>query len=512
MLEVQGLTKSFPGVLALDDVSVAFEAGKLHAVIGENGAGKSTLIKLICGIYEPDAGSVLVDGTEVHFGSYGDAMASNIELVSQELQIVPNATIAENVLLHRLDDFSRRGTIDWGAVEREAQVYTGRIGLNVPVSQAAGDLSAAQKQLLMIAKALSASARTLILDEPTSALTLHEVEHLFGVLRQLRDDGVTLVFVSHKLEEVLEIADRVTVLRDGRNVGTEPIEGLVKDDLIHMMIGRSTKSEWLGSLDIDRDQVALEARGITQPGTFRGLDFKLHKGEILGFYGLVGSGRTELAQILIGEDRDFEGEVFVDGEEAHIHGMYESLGVYRMGYVSENRKEKGLILDTTIKTNIAITVWDRLVRGLRGIDIAEEKRTGEHFMDAVDIRATGPDQVVNSLSGGNQQKVSIAKWLAAGCDTLIIDEPTIGVDIGAKEAIHRLVWNLAHDEGKSIVLISSDLPEMVYLARRILVFRDFEVVAEIDRSQRSRPQLRGRERAGRPGARVSASRGRGRRP
>lgn len=480
MLEVQGLTKSFPGVLALDDVSVTFDAGEIHAVIGENGAGKSTLIKVICGIYEPDDGIVLVDGAEVRFGSYTDAMASNIELVSQELQIVPNATIAENVLLHRLDDFKRRGSIDWRAVEREAQLYADRIGLGLKVSQNAGDLSAAQKQLLMIAKALSAKARLLILDEPTSALTLHEAEHLFGVLRQLREDGVALVFVSHKLEEVLEIADRVTVLRDGRKVGSELIEGLTKDDLIQMMIGRSTESEWLGSLDIDRDAVALEARDITQPGTFKGLDFQLFKGEILGFYGLVGSGRTELAQILIGEDQDFDGEVSVDGEAAHIGGMYESLGKYRMGYVSENRKEKGLILDATIDTNITITIWDRLVRGLRGIDIGEEKRTGEHFMEAVDIRATGPDQVVNSLSGGNQQKVSIAKWLAAGCDTLIIDEPTIGVDIGAKEAIHKIVWDLADQEGKSIVLISSDLPEMVYLARRILVFRDFEVVAEID--------------------------------
>ncbi len=480
MLEVRGLTKAFPGVLALDDVSVTFDAGAIHAVIGENGAGKSTLIKLICGIYEPDAGIVLVDGHEVEFRAYGDAMASNIELVSQELQIVPNSTVAENVLLHRLDDFKSRGGIDWRAVEREAKVYTDRIGLGLPVSQRAGDLSAAQKQLLMIAKALSASARLLILDEPTSALTLHEAKHLFGVLDQLRADGVAIVFVSHKLEEVLQIADWVTVLRDGRCVGTKPIEGLDKDALIQMMIGRSTQTEWMGSLQIDREHVALEARAIHQSGCFDGLDFKLYKGEILGFYGLVGSGRTELAQILIGEDHDFEGEVLVDGKAAHIGGMYESLSKYKMGYVSENRKEKGLILEASIKTNIAITVWDRLVRGLRGIDLREERRTGEHFMEAVDIRATGPDQIVSSLSGGNQQKVSIAKWLAAGCDTLIIDEPTIGVDIGAKEAIHKLVWGLAHDEGKSIVLISSDLPEMVRLARRILVFRDFGIVAEID--------------------------------
>lgn len=479
MLRVETISKEFPGVKALSEVSLTFEPGEIHAVVGENGAGKSTLIKIICGIYQPDEGTMSLNGKPLSLHGYGDAMALGIQLVSQEIQVIPKATIAENIMLHRIERFRRRGTIDWGRVTGDAASYTQLVGLDLPVATPAGGLSAAQKQLVMIAKALSSDAKILILDEPTSSLTLHEANNLFGVLRGLRERGVAIIFVSHKLEEVLAVADRVSVLRDGQFVGTLPAAELTKDAIVTMMLGRSAVTESLGSLNIDYSTVVLEARGITAPDTFDGLDFKLHAGEILGFYGLVGSGRTELAQILIGEDRAFSGEVLVRGEAARINSMADSLSRYRLGYVSENRKEKGLILGASINTNIAITVWDRISRPVVGISLAREREVGRQHMEAVEIRATGPNQVVRSLSGGNQQKVSIAKWLAAGCDTLIVDEPTIGVDIGAKEAIHQLIWDLAQNEGKSIILISSDLPEMVHLARRILVFRKFQIVGEI---------------------------------
>jgi ribose transport system ATP-binding protein len=479
MLHVEAISKSFPGVRALSEVSLTFAPGEVHAVVGENGAGKSTLIKVICGIYQPDEGTISLDGAELSLHAYSDAMARGIQLVSQEIQVVPKATIAENIMLDKIGRFRRRGAIDWKLVAEEAAVYTRLVGLELPVLTPAGGLSAAQKQLVMIAKALSGDARVLILDEPTSSLTLHEANNLFGVLRGLRERGVAIVFVSHKLEEVLDIADRVSVLRDGRFVGTKPTGELTKDAIVTMMLGRAAVDRSLGTLDIRQDTVVLEARGIRQPDRFDGLDFQLHAGEILGFYGLVGSGRTELAQILIGEDRRFEGEVRIRGEAARISGMADSLARHRLGYVSENRKEKGLILGASIKTNIAITVWDRISRPLAGISLKQEREVGQRYMDAVEVRATGPEQVVGSLSGGNQQKVSIAKWLAAGCDTLIVDEPTIGVDVGAKEAIHQLIWNLAKNEGKSIILISSDLPEMVHLARRILVFRKFHIVGQI---------------------------------
>jgi ribose transport system ATP-binding protein len=479
MLHVEAIGKSFPGVRALSEVSLTFAPGEIHAVVGENGAGKSTLIKVICGIYQPDEGTITLDGSELSLHAYSDAMARGIQLVSQEIQVVPKMTIAENIMLDKIGRFRRRGVIDWGRVASDAAVYTKLVGLELPVLTPAGGLSAAQKQLVMIAKALSGDARVLILDEPTSSLTLHEANNLFGVLRGLRERGVAIVFVSHKLEEVLDIADRVSVLRDGRFVGTKPTGELTKDAIVTMMLGRSAVDRSLGTLNIHREQVVLEARGISQPDRFDGLDFQLHAGEILGFYGLVGSGRTELAQILIGEDRAFDGEVRVRGEVVRSSGMADSLSRHKLGYVSENRKEKGLILGASIRTNIAITVWDRISRPLAGISLRQEREVGQRYMDAVEVRATGPEQVVGSLSGGNQQKVSIAKWLAAGCDTLIVDEPTIGVDVGAKEAIHQLIWDLAKNEGKSIILISSDLPEMVHLARRILVFRKFHIVGEI---------------------------------
>jgi ribose transport system ATP-binding protein len=479
MLHVESVSKQFPGVRALSDVSLAFERGEIHAVVGENGAGKSTLIKIICGVYQPDEGTITLDGKALAPRSYSDAMRVGINLVSQEIQVVPKASVAENVMLDKLERFQRRGRLDWAAIRSEAAKYASLVGLEVPVTTVTGGLSAAQKQLVMIAKALSADARVLILDEPTSSLTLHEANNLFGVLRQLRETGVTIVFVSHKLEEVLDIADRVSVLRDGRFVGTRPAADLTKDAIIAMMLGRESREAWLGTLDVDASRVVVEARGIAQPGRFDGLDFKLHAGEILGFYGLVGSGRTELAQILIGEDPAFDGEVLVNGTPVRIRGMADALKRHRLGYVSENRKEKGLILGASIGTNIGITVWDRISRPILGIDLAKEREVGQRYMDAVEVRATGLDQQVSRLSGGNQQKVSIAKWLAAGCDTLIVDEPTIGVDVGAKDAIHHLIWDLAKRDGKSIILISSDLPEMVHLARRILVFRRFHIVGEI---------------------------------
>ena len=362
MLRVETISKEFPGVKALSDVSLAFAPGEIHAVVGENGAGKSTLIKIICGIYQPDDGKLALDDEPLSLHGYSDAMALGIQLVSQEIQVIPKMTIAENILLHRIDRFRRRGAIDWGSIGTEAAIYTKLVGLDLPVLTPAGGLSAAQKQLVMIAKALSSDAQVLILDEPTSSLTLHEANNLFGVLRGLRERGVAIIFVSHKLEEVLDIADRVSVLRDGRFVGSHPTAELTKDAIVTMMLGRSAVTESLGSLDIDYDTIVLEARGITAPDMFEGLGFRLHAGEILGFYGLVGSGRTELAQILIGEDRAFSGEVLIRGEAARISGMADALSRYRLGYVSENRKEKGLILRASINTNIAITVWDRISR------------------------------------------------------------------------------------------------------------------------------------------------------
>jgi ribose transport system ATP-binding protein len=491
MLQIRHVTKSFPGVRALNAVSADFLPGEVHAIVGENGAGKSTLIKIICGIYTPDAGEVVLDGETIALRAYKDALDRKINLVSQEIQVIPKSTVAENIMLDKLDRYMARGRIDWKKINADAARFAEMVDLTVPVKQPVAGLSAAQKQLIMIARALSSDARILIMDEPTSALTRHETNNLLDLLRRIKAEGVTVLFVSHKLEEVLSVADQVSVLRDGSLIGTRPITGLTKDHIVQMMIGRDARILDLGTLPTDAGRSALEARSIRQTGRFHDVSFALQRGEILGFYGLVGSGRTELAQILIGEARKDGGEVLIDGKPARIHSMADSLFKYRMGYVSENRKEKGLLLSAPIKTNIAITVWNRLRDRLGSIQLAQETAVAREFMQKLEVRATGPGQAVGSLSGGNQQKVSIAKWLAAECDILIIDEPTIGVDIGAKEYIHQLIWDLARREGKSIILISSDMPEIVNVARRILVFKDFKIVGEVRNNGENGAPVRG---------------------
>jgi ribose transport system ATP-binding protein len=479
MLQIRNVSKFFPGITALDNVSLDFTPGEVHAIVGENGAGKSTLIKVICGIYTPDEGEVLLDGQRLHLHSYTDALTHKINLVSQEIQVIPKSTVAENVMLDKINRYARRGAINWKQVVRDAQQYVDLVGLDLPATTVVGGLSAAQKQLIMIARSLSSNARILIMDEPTSALTRHETQNLLQLLRRIKNEGVTVLFVSHKLEEVLDVADKVSVLRDGSLIGTLPSAGLTKPDIVRMMIGRDARTSSLGVLATPRTEPVLEARHIRRTGKFEDANFTLHKGEILGFYGLVGSGRTELAQLVIGVDRKDGGEVLVNGKAVEIRSMADSLYKHRMGYVSENRKEKGLILGASIKTNIAVTVWNRLHGRLGAINLHDETVVAEQYMQALDVKATSPDQPVNRLSGGNQQKVSIAKWLAAQCDILIIDEPTIGVDIGAKEYIHQLIWDLANEQQKSIILISSDMPEIVNVARRILVFRDFQIVGEV---------------------------------
>lgn len=481
MLELRHITKTFPGVKALDDVSMIIQPGTIHALLGENGAGKSTLINIISGIYQPDAGEVHYDGKRQIFHDFRDALDKGIALVSQERQVLPDSSIAENIMLDKMASYRSFGVLRWREINAVAKQYMDMVALELPPTTIVERLSAATKQLIQIAKALAANAKILLLDEPTSSLTEHEVRNLFGLLRKIRQKGVLMVFVSHKLEEVFELCDTVTVLRDGRHVGTVNSKDLRKHDLVRMMIGRDAQNEYLGRLEPDRAEKVLEVRSLAKKDKILEASFSLYRGEILGFYGLVGSGRTELAKLIIGEDKPDSGEILVKGRPAHIHSPAVSLYRYNIGYVSENRKEEGLILEATVKTNITITVWRWLLnKVLRFINLRKETEAAQKMVDALDIKVTGLDQIANTLSGGNQQKTSISKWLAAGCDILIIDEPTVGVDIGAKEYIHNLIWELAKKERKSIILISSDMPEMIKLARRILVFKDKRIVGEID--------------------------------
>ena len=480
MLELKDVSKRFPGVQALDGVNLSFAPGEIHALVGENGAGKSTLIKIITGIYQPDEGEVFYEGRRLRFRSYRDSLAQGIDIVSQEIQVIPESTIAENIMLDKLITKGKTGIIDWAVVNRVARKYLDMVGLPLAPDTVIKRLSAAHKQLVQIAKALAADARVLLLDEPTSSLTEHEARTLFGILRGLREKGVTIIFVSHKFEEVFALCDKVSVLRDGCVVGTRRIDGLTQPELIKMMIGRDVTQTHLGRLDADRGREMLRAEHVVRRDKVEDVSFAVRAGEILGFYGLVGAGRTELARVLIGEDRLDGGAIYVREEKARIRSVADSLERYRIGYVTENRKEEGLLLQSPVSTNITIAVWPRIANRLtRAINRAREVAITRGMIDSLSIRATGPNQKTEDLSGGNQQKVCISKWLAADCDILIIDEPTVGVDIGAKEQIHQLIWDLAKTRGKAIILISSDMPEIIKIASRILVFKDRRVVGEI---------------------------------
>ncbi|HEX2851695.1 MAG TPA: sugar ABC transporter ATP-binding protein [Opitutaceae bacterium] len=479
MLALRHISKSFPAVRALDDVSLEFRAGEIHGLVGENGAGKSTAIKILTGIHQPDGGEIVFNGAPITLRDYRHSLAQGIGIVNQEIAVIPDATVAENIMIDKLVTLGF-GVIDWPETYRIALQHMARVGLEVPPDRLVRGLSAAQKQLIQIAKALSADVKVLLLDEPTSSLTEHEARRLFALLRELRAKGVGLIFVSHKLDEVFALCDRVSVLRDGKFVGTREVKELTPRELVAMMIGRESNDDHLGQLSPDWNVEVLRAENIVRAGQAADVSFTLHRGEILGFYGLVGAGRTELARLLIGEERMDSGKVAIRGNPVHICSVGDSLYRHRLGYVTENRKEEGVFLDDGVQTNLTVAVWPRLRNAMtRCIDAAAERVVAKRHVDAMEVKTPSLAEQVGNLSGGNQQKVSIGKWLAADCDILIIDEPTVGVDVGAKQQIHQLIWNLAAREGKTLIVISSDLPELVRLVNRMLIFREHRIVGEV---------------------------------
>lgn len=479
MLEVRNITREFPGVKALDDVSMQFERGEIHALMGENGAGKSTLMKIITGIYRPDLGSVWIDGEKITLKSYKDSINYNISMVHQEIQVIGRSTVAENIVLDKLDSFRNKlGMLNWKKINATAQKYLDMVELDVKPTDLIGGMTAAQKQLIQIAKALSSNAHYILMDEPTSSLTKYEAINLFRIVRKLKEDNCCIIFVSHKIDEVMSLCDRVTVLRDGKTIGTRNIADIGSQDLVKMMIGREENIEHLGMLDI-RDETVLEVKGLGKAGMFENMNLTLKKGEILGLYGLVGSGRTEFAKMICGAD-DFDcGEIYIEGKKAVIHSMADAVYKYKLGYVTENRKEEGLVLPFSVNENMTMTILKDLTNQVGKISLTKGKEKTGQMIEKMEVKTPTQETVVESLSGGNQQKVSIGKWLLAGCDILIIDEPTVGVDVGAKRHIHEIIWNLAKEEGKSIILISSDMTEMITLARRILVFKDYHISTQI---------------------------------
>ncbi|MFI1769670.1 sugar ABC transporter ATP-binding protein [Streptomyces sp. NPDC020800] len=470
-LLADGLVKSFPSVRALDRATLRMGAGSIHALLGENGAGKSTLIKVLTGVHRPDSGTLSVSGEQRDFYSPHHALAAGIGVVHQERNLVPEFSVAENITLHHTP--TRRGLVDRNAMRAQARAALDLIGLDVDVDAPVKGLSVAQVQLVEIAKALSTDSRVLLLDEPTSALTLAETDRLLEIMIRLRDQGRAILLVSHKLDEVFAVADTVTVLRDGVSVlEAAPLAGHSRSEVVDLMVGRHHTQTDFAPRDVDQTATpALELVGVSTGHGHRDIDLDVRRGEIVGLYGLVGAGRTELAKAVLGLDRITGGTVRVAGRDVRIGSVGQALSEHRIGYVPENRKEEGLFLTQPITMNVAVTVWRRIRRALGYVPRSAERALAEEYILRLGICGSGPGQLAGQLSGGNQQKVSLAKWLAADAEILIIDEPTVGVDIRTKAAFHQVIWQLAAD-GMAILLITSDLPEMVTLADRIVVMHD----------------------------------------
>jgi len=478
LLEARGLGKSFPGVKALQDVSIQLKPGSIHALLGENGAGKSTLIKIITGVHRQDEGELLLDAAPVSFAGPRDAIAAGIGAVHQERNLIPRFSVGENIALEHLGSRGLR-PIDYAAVHAEARRWLDMLGIDLDPRLPVSRLSVAKMQLVEIAKALSLRSRLLLLDEPTASLTPHESEALFALLRKLRDDGVALLFVSHKLEEVQAICDEVTVLRDGRNAcESRSMAGLGRQDLVRLMIGRSEQIPDWQARSFAGAPPALELKGIATALGHRDIDLDVRRGEIVGLYGLVGAGRTELAKAILGAVPITAGSVCVEGRSVAIRSVGETIHRHGIGYVSEDRKGEGLILQHSVLENAGITVWRRLAGSVGLLADTSVRAAVLPFIERLEVKTPSLRQLVGNLSGGNQQKISLAKWLAAGVRILIVDEPSIGIDIKTKAYLHALLRELS-ETGTAILLITSDMPEMITLADRIVVMDAYRIKGSI---------------------------------
>ncbi len=476
LVEMVGICKGFSGVQVLQDCRLRLKEGEIHALCGENGAGKSTLMKILTGVYTKDRGQLFYRGREVEIRTVLQARRMGICRIPQELQLMPDLTVAANIFIGR-EALKRGGLLlDDRRMVQEARQVLARLGLSIDPATPVGALPIAKRQLVEIAKALSFESEVLVLDEPSSSLTEREVCELFRVMKELRKKGVALVYISHRMDEIKEICDTVTVLRDGEFIGTAPLAELSVDRIIQMMVGRSL-SEGQKRERVVLEEAALELRALRRGSVGRGVSFKLKKGESRGMAGLVGAGRTEIARALFGADPIDGGEILVDGRRVAITSPQEAV---RRGiaYLPEDRGRHGLILPLSIEVNTVMTCLKEYLKGAFLLDRKKALFFAQKMIANLRIKATGPQQVAQTLSGGNQQKVVISKWLASKADILIFDEPTRGIDVGAKREIYKLIEALA-DQGKAIIVISSELPEVLRLSDRILVVAEGRIQGEL---------------------------------
>ena len=476
ILRAEGIYKSFGVNLVLEDISITVEAGQVHALVGENGAGKSTLMNIIGGIHRPDKGQLYLDGQPISFADPHDALQKGISIVHQELSLAPNLSVAQNIFrwARKID---RLGFINWAGLYADTRMLFDRMGVDINPTTLVSQLSVGLQQIVEIAKALSYNAKIIIMDEPTSALSEKEVDQLYTIVRDLTAKGFAIIFISHKLDEVFTIADRISVLRDGRLVGTVKTAETTRSDIINMMVGRHLdemyppKSSALG-------ETIFSVEGFSQPPYFHDISFSLRKGEILGFAGLMGAGRTEVARAIIGADKSGTGRIALKGKTFRPRSPREAIEG-GLCYLTEDRKVLGLFLLMTVRDNIVSAALRRFISALGLLRNGAIKEDSRRYMDMLEIHPTDDTQTVINLSGGNQQKTLLAKWLCTEPQILIVDEPTRGVDVGAKAKIHQELRRLA-EEGIGVIVISSELPEIMGLSDRIAVFREGRLTAMLD--------------------------------
>ncbi|WP_427365825.1 sugar ABC transporter ATP-binding protein [Candidatus Caldatribacterium saccharofermentans] len=478
ILHFEKLTKRFPGVLALDGVTFSIRRGEVHALVGENGAGKSTLIKIVTGVYQKTAGEIFFEGKPVNFSSPHEALKNGIAAIYQEFNLIPALTVAENIFMgHHF--VTRRFFVDWNRMRREAQELMRFLDVDIDVDQKVRDLGVAKKQVVEIAKALSHRAKILIMDEPTATLAQKEIEGLFRIIKFLKSEGVTIIYISHRLEEIYEICDRVTVLRDGRYIATRDVRDVTMEDLIRMMVGREVVERFPRVSHTAGEEV-LRVEGLTRRGVLENISFSLRKGEILGIAGMVGSGRTELLRAIYGVDPIDEGKIYIRGKEARIRSPLDAIN-HGIALLPEERKVHGLVLLLSVLDNLGLPILPLVsVRGF--IQDGRLKVIAQDMVQHMNIKTPSLFQKVMYLSGGNQQKVVLGKWFARNCDIYLFDEPTRGIDVGAKVEIYHLMNRLL-ERGASIVMVSSELPEVLAMSDRILVMREGRIVGELSREE-----------------------------
>lgn len=479
-----GVTKRFPGVLALEDVSFDIAAGSMHALCGENGAGKSTLGKILAGVHSADAGVVRLFGQPLTATRPEQALAAGVGMVHQELAFCENLSVAENLCLRALP--ATGPFLSRAAMYREAEALLAVIDAAIDVRRRVGELTIGQQQMLQIAAAVGHGARVIVFDEPTSSLSQHEAEKLYELIDTLRARGVTGIYVSHRMEEIFRLCDTVTVLRDGRHVATEPASVLDTGRIVELMIGRKLDEYFPPERQGGRGPERLRVEGLTSPAGFRDIAFSVHGGEVVGMAGLVGAGRSETAAAIFGMDPRATGRIVVDGRPVAIRSPREAMRL-GIGLVPEDRKRQGLVLSMSSLANMTMAILPSIAR-MTFVRSAAEREIGQRYFDRLRVRAHGLDATAAGLSGGNQQKLVLAKWLAARCQVLILDEPTRGVDVGAKAQIHALIAELSA-EGVAVLLISSELPELLHLATRVLVLRDGRIAGEVPRAEATQESL-----------------------